>query len=645
MKRVCVAAIMMLIVAGFIVAGGTQEAGPVAVAGPVETGSEAPMLAERVARGELPPLEQRLPNEPFVVEPLHEIGSYGGTVRVAHTRVHLWWHEVWNMGLSRLLQTGPEGNVIPHVAAGWDFSPDAQTFTLYLREGLKWSDGHPFTADDILFWYEDVLLNETLTPSISATWRPGGEVVRIEKIDDLTVRYQFATANPHFVTALATNTGDVVGAYLPKHYLQRFHPTYVAEADLSALTAEQGFEQWWQLFQDYAGKLTTQHGQRPVDAPTLSPYVVVRREGNVTNLERNPYFWKVDTAGNQLPYIDSVRAELVGNVEVQEAKVIAGELDLYVGVAGNLGLYTRHAESAGIKPYLWTTGHAARTSIHPNMAHRDPVLRELFQDDRFRKAMSLALNREEISELVWLGLAEPRQATVVPPSPFYREEFARAYADYDPDQASRLLDEIGLRWDANREYRLRPDGERLRFTIQAHPAHRDWVQTTELAVEYWREIGLEAVLQTPTSPLFEERIAANEHDVVVWGTEWTEINHALDVGNNRYVPRAGSYGMVPWGQWYQTNGRDGEEPPQWAKDIQDLVEIWYYSGDERARFDAGMALVRSQAENIWYIGTAGMPVRPMILSSRLRNVPEANVYTLPTGNAQMANPETWYYRD
>ncbi len=645
MKRLFVVSVMIAIAGGFVFAGGAKETAPAAAAA-VETGRESPILAARVAQGELPPLEQRLPNEPFVVEPLHEIGSYGGTIRTAYTRVNVWWHEVWNLGLSRLLQTGPDGNVIPHVAAGWDFSSDAKTLTLYLREGLRWSDGHPFTADDIMFWYEDVLLNEALTPSIPALWRPGDEVVRIEKIDDYTVRYQFAAANPLLVTLLATNTGDVVDAYLPKHYLERFHPNYVAEADLRALTEEHGFEQWWQLFQDYAGKLATQHGQRRVNAPTLSPYVVVRREGNVANFERNPYFWKVDTAGNQLPYVDNVRAELVGNVEVQEAKLIAGELDLYVGVAGNLGLYTRHAESAGIKPYLWTTAQGARASFNPNLAHPDPALRELFQDARFRKAMSLALDREEMVELIWLGLAEPRQATVVPPSPFYREEFARAYADYDIDEANRLLDEMGLRWDAQGQYRLRPDGQRVRFTLQANPAHRDWVQSAELAVEYWREIGLEVVLQTVAAPLFGERISANEHEVVVFGGEWNNI-HQTTLGGmaSRLVPRAGGYLMGFWSEWFTSGGSRGEEPPQWAKDLQDLADVALFSSDEDERFDAGMKLLESQAENVWLIGGAGVNVRPMILNARLGNVPEELIYSLPLGNAQMANPETWYYRD
>lgn len=641
-KALLTAALLFLMCPGLLIAGGQAEIEEEAEA--LEDGLEAPMLARRVADGELPPVEDRLPDDPFVAAAYHEIGRYGGTVRTSMTNMNWWWHSVWNLGNSRLITTGPEGNLIPHVAAGWDFSPDAKTFTLYLREGLRWSDGEPFTADDIMFWYEDVLLNETLTPSIGSNWAPGGETIVIEKIDDYTVQYEMAVSNPHFVAQLGFFDGDVSYGYMPKHYLSQFHEDYASADELEASKREYGYEHWWQLFQSRAGEIESWDGARPVDAPTLTPYVVVRRDDTVVHKERNPYFWKVDTEGRQLPYFDRVRAELVGDTEVQEAKVVAGELDLYVGTAGNLGLYTRHAESAGIKPYMWTTGHSARASIHPNLVHRDPVLRDLFQDARFRKAMSLALDREEMNDLIWLGLGEPRQSTVVPPSQFYREEFARAYADHDVDEANRLLDDMGLAWDDGGEYRLRPDGERIRFRVQANPEHADWVEAGELVVEYWRDIGLEVVLDVVGAPLFTERIEANEHDVVIWGTEWAEMSHALSIGDWRFVPGStASWGMVPWVEWYASDGEDGEEPPQWVDELMDLADTWRFEGDEDKRIEAGMRLVELQAENIYYIGTVGMPVRPMILNANMRNVPDELVYTLPTGNAQPANPETWYY--
>ena len=367
---------------------------------------ESPTLAERVAAGTLPPVEERLPEEPLVLEP-ETIGTYGGTLTTAYKFLGSWPNEVNSLiGFGGLAKVDAEGNIVPDIAEGWELSPDARELTLRLRPGMKWSDSAPFTADDIVFWYEDVLLNEELTPVVPNWFRPGGETFALEKVDDHTVVMRFAAPNPT-ITARFVNPG--ASLYLPRHYLEAFHPRYADEAELDVMVEEGGFETVAQFFQNKLLSYNYTDSRGEVGAPTLLPYTISDRSTSLVTLARNPYYWKVDAEGNQLPYIDSIRARLVEDSEVVETQAINGELDWYPGVAGNLGLYTRNAAEEDYRVILWREGSGAQTGLFVNQTHADPDLREAFSGRAF-PASSFARHRpgrDQQPHLSRPGLADP----------------------------------------------------------------------------------------------------------------------------------------------------------------------------------------------------------------------------------------------
>jgi len=289
--------------------------------------NEAPMLKIKVAAGELPPVEERLPEEPLVIPVVEEIGEYGETMHINTLNPGCWGAGGWQIiNFECMLRIAPDGKtILPNLAKDYKLSENGKTLTLYLRKGIRWSDGAPFTADDILFWYEDVILNDELTPVKPKRWSPGGELMKVEKMDDYTVRLHFARSYPLVTIQLARNANRG-GFYLPKHYLKQFHPRYVPMEKLEKMTEKEGYDYWYQLFNrkrdDGWG------GKAGVGYPTLRSHVLIEKKEEVYIAGRNPYYWKVDPAGNQLPYIDKVVVVgVLSNRELLDGNIISGQVD------------------------------------------------------------------------------------------------------------------------------------------------------------------------------------------------------------------------------------------------------------------------------------------------------------------------------
>ncbi len=598
--------------------------------------SEAPQLAELVERGELPPVEERLPKNSVVIEPWEEIGQYGGT-----------WRRAW-LGPSdapgpnkigayvRLVRYSFDGKKIePDLVDYWEMSKDGKVFTFHIREKLKWSDGTPLTTDDVIFWFEDIILNKDLTPTLPEWLLVDEEAPTVEKIDNYTFTVTFSEPYPIFIYRLA----NYQGFYAPKHYLSQFHPNYVSMDKLEAMAKEANFEFWYQLF---AFKNDWQ--QNP-ELPVLYPWKVTSVLPTRMIMERNPYFYKVDPAGNQLPYIDKVVHDLVQNKEVINMKAMAGEIDMQNRHIDwpNYTLFMENKEKGDYRVLRWVDANGACPALYINQNVQDEVLKELFGNRDFRIALSIAIDREAINELVFLGMGRPRQASVVSMSPYFDPEWEKAYAEYNPDEANRILDKLDLKKGSD-GLRMRPDGKPLELTIEyASGVFGPWEDVLNMVRDYWKNIGIKVALKPQERALYNTRCNANEIQIGVW--DMRRVCFLL-INPDRLLGTA--YGDSPWaplwGMWYLTKGQSGEEPPAEVKRIFELWDKVKGTMTEAERNKLLGEITRIHRENIWMIGTVGENPQIFIVKNNFRNVPEGLIWDDALQSPANGYPEQFFIK-
>ena len=579
---------------------------------------EAPMLAELVKQGKLSPVDKRLPKQPKVIDVVEEIGQYGGDWNMA------WLGVVEPWGFDRttiegLIQFNWNGTkLVPNLAYKWTMSKDGKVFTFYLREGLKWSDGEPYTADDILFLIEDVYGNKDLTPTFPDWLVVNGKPGQVKKLNDYTIQFTFSGPYATFPMKIA-DWGALDG--FPKHYFKQFHPKYISKEKLDELAKKEGFANWAQLF------LSKDDLVANPDRPTIKAWKVTTKPGVTrTIFERNPYYWKVDPEGNQLPYIDRMIWTEVGDPEMVLMKAIAGEIDYQTWRIGTAWykyqLLMANREKGGYRILQYTHADGAACLIMPNYnCAGDPVVKKLFHDKQFRFALSLAINREEMNELVYDGLGQPWQASFVPGVPYYDEEWSKAYVEYDPKKAEALLDEMGLKKGPD-GIRLRPDGKKLSLVIECVADPRR-TKPLELVVGYWRAIGIDASLKSWERSLYEQRDAANLVQIKTWDNFDRQFpNFILDP--RRVVPYAtgSDVPFTEYARWYATGGKQGEKPPEEFRRLQELWDIARTTPDPKERDRAAREIVKLHKENIFLIGTVARMPFLVIAKNNFRNVPE-----------------------
>ena len=606
--------------------------------------NEAPMLATRVAAGELPPVEDRIPEDVMVLDPI-EIGEYGGRlVGHAYPGTRTWGYLGIVFLYESFLRTGPDANtIIPNLATNVELSADGKTLDLYMRRGVNWSDGTPFTADDVMFVYHDVLLNDELATQMGMQrqfWSPTDEPAEVVKIDDYHVRFTFPEPYPvaryHFTFELGLE-GKII---LPKHYFLDWHIKYNPDAD--SIAKEKGLDRWYELFSTWGA--ITGRTQGWLQFPTIAPYVVTEDEPGFIAAERNPYYWKVDTDGNQLPYIDRLLALQNIEGEVAAAKAMAGEFDYARASLDDYVLLRENEKAGNYKVHLWNVVGSTHFGLQINQTYaKDLVLRDIFRDVRFRRALSVAINRDEINEVLFQGLGVPGQATVSPKTSFYEEEFARAYADYDPESANAMLDEMGLDKRDGEGYRLRPDGKRLSVVIE----YGNFFKSTmfELTKEYWEAVGVEVTIVERSLSLAFKRYPANEVEIGGWAQDDTHEMGFLTL-HNFFVPNGwdGYNNTWPlWLQWRLSGGEKGEEPPAEVKRNIERSKQMLATLDAEERVRLGKEILRSQAENIWVIGLVGYPPIPIVTRANLRNIPEAVLLSQGVGESYLS-PSTFFLK-
>lgn len=604
--------------------------------------SEAPMLAAMVQAGELPPVAERLPEEPLVLNVFEGIGTYGGTLKAASIGTE--YTELTPIrGLVGTIQTANRGpgkpiDIVPYIHKGWEMSDDQKTVTMYLRRGLKWSDGHPYTADDVMFSFEDWLLID----EFPSGWRRNGwgPMSHAEKVDDYTVRLHYSDPFPTLPGWYEFWGGWHPHAY-PKHYLSKYHAKYNENAD--ALAKEEGYDSWvdavWQK-RGGGGDFRV----NDMNTPSLKPWNHEEITTTYVLHVRNPYHFAIDPAGNQLPYLDRLRVETVADKQTLNLKVISGELSVAaIGLSTpDFPLFKENEEAGNYETLMWPRAAGAESFYAFNLTHPDPVVREIFQDVRFRQAMSLAIDREEINKVLFFGLAVPRQAAMDPENSFYKEEWATRYAEYDPDTANRLLDELGLQRGAD-GFRLRPDGKALDIQI---PIPLEWpshVAVSELVAEYWNDVGIKTDPRSNNIDLVFERVGANEYDVAVWFLRRTNQSKGY-LPSNKFTSSDGNYAF-PWWRWHESGGEQGEEPPEEFKEYFKLADRWYITADRTERDRIATQLFDFASEQVLLIGTVGYAPVPVVVSNEVGNFPRDTRFA--GDDVQFfrdVKPDQWYFR-
>jgi len=609
--------------------------------------NEAPMLKTKVAAGELPPVEERLPEREDirVIVPVNQPGKYGGTLHKIGTARQ----EELNTLNSQIVKQNVEfTKVMPDLAKDIEFSKDYKTLTIHLRKGLKWSDGHPFTVDDILFWWEDVILNDELTPVKPKAWMRGGKLAKFEKIDDYTLRIHFAIPSPNVEFKLARfwQAGAQGSFFEPKHYLKKWHIKYNPDAD--KLAKEEGYDHWWEA---YGFHETPWPGGKDVKLPKMGPY---KRE-KVTTTElvyvRNPYYYAVDTEGNQLPYIDKIVCYLITDPQMIKMKAIAGELDFCIdSVLSDYPLYKENEKKGRYRTVLMEDALPTAIAIGFNLNHPDSVKRKIFQDVRFRRAMSLAINREEMNNIVFFGKGKPFQATCHPSCSFYKPEWGEAhpYLRYDPDEANKLLDEVGLDKRDAEGWRLRPDGKRLTIFIQyAYTGDAPATEMLELVKEYWEAVGVKTEIKQVEYSYYFAYVARGEHDVCVWNLDATLEGQLYTWPLHKLLFDGGGVMAIglKWDQWIDTEGEKGEEPPEEVKQWYKWIDEWLtYPPGTPKYIELAQKIFDWYAENLWEIGLVGMAKRPVILNKNLKNARlEGGLLGWDTDYQESYLPVQWYF--
>ena len=579
----------------------------------------------------LPPVQQRLPQDPLVSTPIALPGVYGGTARISNIDNRTFYNVEPLITIS-----ADHKSLLPNLAQGWHYSRDGLRLAIALRAGTRWSDGVPLSSDDFVFMLNDLMLNPDYMP-VTPRLLQG---ISIHKIDALNFEFHFERPNPLFGNIIAQFPEYFVA---PKHHYKNFHPRYRPQQEITALMSELGFLNWTTFI------LTNLQlrADTSVDAPTLRAFVLKRMTPTVVRYARNPYYFKIDPEGRQLPYIDEIHAELISDTEVEVAKAATGQFDFagYSMPTDDIPLLKLGERTGIIQVKIWHRLHGSDLVLQPNYNQADPALKALYWDRRFRIALSVALDRDEMNQIIYFGRGQPRQVTVIPTSDYFEAEFANAYTTHNPLLANSLLDEIGLQdidGDGLREY---PDGSQLTITAEYIDFETPKQISMELVASYWRAVGIDLRLKLVDRGLQWQRAPTGEMQMTVWHADRT-TDILFPMQPDWWVPNTIGWSMSMWNEWtrwYLTDGRLGTEPPAQIAQLHQWAETLRTTLDREERIRVGKSILRSSAENLWSIGTIGLAPHPVVVSNRLKGVPDNGIWGWDTRWTLPYHPETWYF--
>lgn len=604
---------------------------------------EPPILADAVKAGKLPPMAERLPQVPEVVDfdvTGKTLGRYGGTLHMLMaSEKDIKMMTVY--GYARLVGFDENFELKPDILQSFDVEEN-RIFTLHIRPGQKWSDGQPFTAEDFRYWWEDVANNKKLSGGgVPQFMLSGGKPPKFEILDDLTIRYSWDTPNPIFPLALAGAAPEYI--YMPAHYMKQFHEKYADPEKLAEKVKAENVRDWAALHT----RMGRQYRPENPDLPTLEPWRNTTQGPTKRYVfERNPYFHRVDPEGRQLPYIDRVIIDIASN-EIVPAKTGAGDSDLQARYLRfeNYTFLKEAEKTKSFKVHLWKDGVSSQIALYPNLNVADPGWNKLMQDVRFRRALSIGIDRDEINQQLYFGLAAPSSNTVTSLSPLYDEKVATAWTQYDPDKANKLLDEVGLDKHDSDGTRLLPDGRRAEIIVETTGESTEETDALELIRYQWEKIGIKLFPRPLQRDIVRHRYLTGETQMLVFVGLNVGLANA-DMNPEELAPVSSLQPNWPvWGQYTETGGKAGSPPGiKPAERLLELYNQWRVSTDREDRRKIWKEMLGIYADQVFSIGICGETVQPVVVNDELRNVPDEGIYSwAPTAYFGVYKPDTFWF--
>jgi peptide/nickel transport system substrate-binding protein len=607
--------------------------------------TEVPSLADQVKSGALPPVGKRIPEKPSIVEIFYGgegPGRNGGdcNMLIANARDTRLMTLYSN---ARLIVYDDKLTLHADILESYE-AKDGREFTFKLRAGHKWSDGQPFTTEDFRYYWEDIANNKELTsggPSVELLVE--GNPPKVDIVDELTIRYTWGKPNPYFIESQAR--AAPLWLFRPSHYLKKFHTKYTSLEDIAKQAkGGQGQNPNWVLIHR---RVDVMYNNDNPELPTLNPWKLVTQPPAQRFLfERNPYYYRIDAKGQQLPYIDRVIFTLAA-ANLVPAKAGLGEADLQCRYL-NMRDYTflrKSAKTSGVDVRLWEEGSGSQLAFYPNLNSKDEVWRTLNRDVRFRRALSIGIDRDELNEVIYGGLAKGSNNTIMTRSPLFKPEYASTWAKYDPKQANALLDEVGLNKRNSANFRLLSDGREATIVVEHQSEESSDTDSMSLVADHWKKIGIKMLFKPQSLNNFRLRAFSGEAMMTAYAGVTTALP-SVNTSPKEFAPTMqGGLQWPRWGMFIESKGKQGDKcDMKEASELLDLLGQWEQSADEAVRRKAWDRILQVQMEQVFSIGTVNGIMQPIVVGPKLKNVPKEGYYAWdPGGYIGLYKPDTVWY--
>jgi len=591
---------------------------------------EVPAFAEDVKAGRLPPIAERVPSKPRVIDLAavgREPGQYGGTIRMLMGKQK----DVKMMtvyGYARLVGFNEKYELVADILERYEIE-EGRIFTFHLRPGHKWSDGHPFTTEDFRYYWEDLATNPKISKGgPDRRLLVDGKPPKVEIVSGTVVRYTWAAPNPEFLPALAGASPLFI--YKPSHYMKQFHAKYQDAAKLEEMVTAADVRNWISLHK----RRGRQYRPENPDLPTLHPWHnSTKPPSEQFVFTRNPFFHRVDTEGRQLPYIDKVILRM-GSTSLIPAKSGSGEADLQARyIRFDNFTFLKDAEQRNnYKVRLWRTAKGSQVALFPNLNTEDENWRKMMRNADFRRALSLAIDRDEINEVIYFGLAQPSADTVLPDSPLFEERYRSAWAEFDLDRANALLDGVGLTERNDEGIRLMPNGEPLEIIVTSAGESTEETDVLELIRDSWLDIGVKLFTQASQRDVFRNRVFSGNSHMSIWSGLSNGVPTA-DMSPWELAPTTQQQLQWPmWGQHYETASKGGKPiDADVPGELFSLFTAWQKAESQDAKTEIWKKMLSIYTDQVFSIGVVNGARQPVVISNRLHNVPEEGVYNWDPG--------------